>query len=62
VDITIKMTLQYGLRIIFDTQLSHKTKRGQMTEVRKQITDVKGQEGQKTDDFEGGFRNAEGGI
>jgi hypothetical protein len=34
--------MQYGLRIIFETQLSHKTKRGQMTEVRRQITDVKG--------------------
>jgi hypothetical protein len=37
------MTMQYGLRIIFETQLSHKTKRGQMTEVRGQITDFKGQ-------------------
>jgi hypothetical protein len=56
--------MQYGLRIIFETQLSLKTKRGQMTacdelpaacsglesvesrrvEVRRPITDVKGQE------------------
>ena len=33
--------MQYGLRIIFETQLSHKTKRGQITAVRRQITDVK---------------------
>ncbi len=39
--------MQYGLRIIFETQLSHKTKRGQMTEVRGQITDVKGQGGRR---------------
>jgi hypothetical protein len=36
------MTMQYGLRIIFETQLSHKTKKGQMTEVRGQMLRAKG--------------------
>jgi hypothetical protein len=30
--------MQYGLRIIFETQLSHKTKSGQMTNDRGQKT------------------------
>ena len=30
--------MQYGLRIIFETQLSHKTKRGQMTNDRRQMS------------------------
>jgi hypothetical protein len=47
------MTMQYGLRIIFETQLSHKTKRGQRTNDRSQMSDDRL--------FEGGFRNAEGG-
>jgi hypothetical protein len=33
--------MQYGLRIIFETQLSHKTNRGQITAVTRQITDGK---------------------
>jgi hypothetical protein len=35
------MTMQYGLGIIFETQLSHKTKRG--AEVRGQKPEIRGQ-------------------
>ena len=36
--------MQYGLGIIFETQLSHKTKRGQRSDDRGQKTGIGGQE------------------
>jgi hypothetical protein len=51
--------MQYGLTIMPETQLSHKTNSGQMTEIRGQKLTVKGQ---RTGVFNGGFRNGEGGI
>ena len=53
--------MQYGLRIIFETELSHKTK-NQMTGLSGQKTDVQGKGEHKTGDFEFRFRNGEGEV
>jgi hypothetical protein len=37
------MTMQYGLGIIFETQLSHKTKIFQRSEDRRQKSEIRGQ-------------------